>query len=77
MTVRPIPEGYHSLTPYLIVKGGAKALDFYSRAFGARELFRMPQPDGRIGSQAFLHRRHGLSADAIVAAVLERLSARA
>jgi PhnB protein len=49
MTVRPIPEGYHSLTPYLIVKGGAKALDFYSRAFGARELFRMPQPDGRIG----------------------------
>jgi PhnB protein len=49
MNVRPIPEGYHSLTPYLIVKGGAKALDFYAKAFGARELFRMPQPDGRIG----------------------------
>ncbi len=49
MKVRPIPEGYHSLTPYLIVKGAAKALDFYAKAFGARELFRMPQPDGRIG----------------------------
>ena len=44
-----IPKGYHSLTPYLIVKGGAKALEYYSKAFGAKELFRMPGPDGRIG----------------------------
>ena len=47
--VKPIPEGYHSVTPYLIVKGGARAIDFYQRAFGAKELFRMAQPDGRIG----------------------------
>src|SRR4030088_1858553 len=46
---KPIPEGYHSATPYLIIKGAAEAIDFYKRAFGATELFRMPQPDGRIG----------------------------
>jgi PhnB protein len=46
---KPIPDGYHSLTPYLIVKGGAKALDFYKKAFGAEELVRMPQPEGKIG----------------------------
>lgn len=45
----PIPEGYHSLTPYLIVRGAATAIDFYVRAFGATELMRMPMPDGRIG----------------------------
>jgi len=39
--VKPIPEGYHSLTPYLIVDGGAKALDYYKQAFGATELMRM------------------------------------
>ena len=47
--VKPIPEGYHSVTPYLIVKGAAKAIEFYKTAFGATETFRMPQPDGRIG----------------------------
>lgn len=45
--VKPIPEGYHSLTPYLIVEGGAKALDFYKKAFGATELFRM-EHEGKI-----------------------------
>ncbi|HEV7226688.1 MAG TPA: VOC family protein [Pirellulales bacterium] len=49
MPVKPIPDGYHSVTPYLIVDGAAKALDFYQRAFGAKELFRMPHPDGKIG----------------------------
>jgi PhnB protein len=49
MTVKPIPEGYHSVTPYLIVSGAAAALDFYKKAFGATELFRMPMPDGKIG----------------------------
>ena len=49
MSVKAIPEGYTALTPYLIVKGGAKALDWYAKAFGAQELFRMPQPDGRVG----------------------------
>ena len=47
--VKPIPEGYHSITPYLIISGAAKALDFYKQAFGAIELFRMDSPDGRIG----------------------------
>ena len=46
--VKPIPEGYHSVTPYLIVNGGAKALDFYKKAFGATELFRM-EHEGKIG----------------------------
>jgi PhnB protein len=47
--VKPIPEGYHTVTPYLIIRGAAKAIDFYKKAFGATELFRMAQPDGRIG----------------------------
>jgi PhnB protein len=47
--VKPIPDKYHSITPYLIIKGAATAIDFYTQAFGAVELFRMPQPDGRIG----------------------------
>ena len=47
--VNPIPEGYHSVTPYLSVKGAAKAIDYYKQVFGATELFRMPGPDGKIG----------------------------
>ncbi|MFN2515263.1 MAG: VOC family protein [Pyrinomonadaceae bacterium] len=47
--VKPIPEGYHSVTPYLIIKGAADAIEFYKKAFGATELFRMPQPDGKVG----------------------------
>jgi PhnB protein len=46
--VRPIPEGYRSVTPYLIVKGAAKAIDFYKKVFGAREKFRMDGPSGTI-----------------------------
>lgn len=49
MAVTPIPEGYHSLTPYLIVKGGVRALEFYTKAFGATELVRMDGPNGTIG----------------------------
>jgi PhnB protein len=49
MAVKPIPDGYHTLTPYLIVKGAARALDFYQKAFGATELMRMADPSGRIG----------------------------
>jgi PhnB protein len=48
MPVRAIPEGYTSVTPYLIVAGAAKAIDFYKAAFGAVELMRFPQPDGKI-----------------------------
>ena len=46
--VKPVPEGYHTATPYLTVRGAAKAIDFYKRALGATELFRMPGPDGKI-----------------------------
>jgi PhnB protein len=47
--VKPIPEGYSSITPYLVIKGAAAAIDFYKKAFGATEIMRMPQPDGRVG----------------------------
>ena len=47
--VKPIPEGYHSVTPYLIIKGAAEAIEYYKKSFGATELFRMPAPDGKIG----------------------------
>src|SRR5260221_10211754 len=46
---KPIPDGYHTATPYLIVKGAAEAIDFYKKAFGATELMRMAQPNGKIG----------------------------
>ena len=46
MPVKPIPDGYHTATPYLIVKGAADAIEFYKQAFGAAELFRVPGPDG-------------------------------
>jgi PhnB protein len=46
---KPIPEGYHTATPYLILKDAAQAIDFYKRAFGATELMRFPAPGGRVG----------------------------
>ena len=46
---KPIPEGYHTVTPYLIIRGAADAIEFYQKAFGATELFRVPAPDGKIG----------------------------
>lgn len=49
MAVKPIPEGYHSVTPYLTVQGADKLLDFVVRAFGAEEKLRMPREDGSIG----------------------------
>jgi uncharacterized glyoxalase superfamily protein PhnB len=45
--VQPIPEGYRTVTPSLTVRGAAQAIEFYTRAFGARELGRMPAPDGQ------------------------------
>ena len=47
--VKAIPDGYHTITPYLCVDGAAKAIDFYKRAFDAKELFSMPDPSGKIG----------------------------
>ena len=49
MPVSPIPEGYHSVTPYLILKNAAAAIEFYKKAFGTVELFRMEAPGGKIG----------------------------
>lgn len=53
MAVNYIPEGYSTATPYIIVKDGAAALDFYATAFGAVELHRLNMPDGRIGHAEF------------------------
>lgn len=47
--VSPIPQGYNSITPYLIVKGAAQAIDYYKNVFGASEVFRMDGPDGKVG----------------------------
>lgn len=49
MGVNPIPEGYRTVTPYLVVEGAATVLDFVKEAFGAEEKFRMDMPNGKIG----------------------------
>jgi len=46
--VKPIPEGYHTVTPFLVLKDAHRAIEFYKRAFGAEERFRMPTPDGKV-----------------------------
>lgn len=48
-----IPEGYHTATPYLVVDGAARALDFYAKAFGAKTVLRMDMPGGRIAHAEF------------------------
>ena len=49
MATPPIPEGYSTITPYLIVTGAERAIEFYKKVFGATELMRFAQPDGKIG----------------------------
>jgi PhnB protein len=49
MAVQPIPEGYHSVTPYLAVDDAAQAIEYYKKAFGAKERGRMEAPGGKIG----------------------------
>lgn len=49
MPVKPIPDGFHSVTPYLYVSNSAAAIDFYVRAFNAREVYRLTMPGGAIG----------------------------
>jgi len=49
MATKPIPDGYHSVTPYLIARNATQAIEFYKRAFGAQELGKLPMPDGKIG----------------------------
>ena len=51
MATKAIPEGYHSVTPHLIINGAAGAIDFYKQAFGATELMRMQRPDGKMVMQ--------------------------
>ena len=63
MTVKAIPEGYHSVTPYLIVKGAAKALDFYAHAFGAKEKFRLPMGDIIGHAEIVIGNSHVMIAD--------------
>jgi PhnB protein len=48
MAIKPIPDGYHSVTPYLMIKGAAKAIDFYKKAFGATEIMRFPGPNNTV-----------------------------
>ena len=48
MTVQPIPAGYHSVTPYIIVHDAQAAIEFYKNAFGATEVLRLAAPDGAI-----------------------------
>ena len=60
-TIKPVPDGYHTVTPYLIVSGAAEAIDFYKKAFGASETMRFHGPNGcimhaeiRIGDSAIM-----------------------
>jgi len=48
-TVKPIPAGHHTVSPYLAIKNAAKALEFYQKAFGAIETYKLMMPDGRLG----------------------------
>ncbi len=48
MPVKPIPEGYHTVTPLLSVKGAARLIDFMKKAFNATEVYRFPAPDGSV-----------------------------
>jgi PhnB protein len=49
MAVKPIPEGYNTVSPYLAVDDAAEAIEYYKKAFGAKERVRMHAPDGKIG----------------------------
>ena len=49
MAVQPVPDGYHTVSPYLAVEDAATAIDYYKKAFGATERVRMETPDGKIG----------------------------
>jgi PhnB protein len=49
MAVKPVPEGYHTATPYLFIQGAGAAIEYYKKAFGATEVMRMGGPDGKVG----------------------------
>ncbi len=52
MAVKPIPDGYSTVTPYLVVRNAGQAIEFYKKALGAEEIFRMPGPDGKSVAHA-------------------------
>lgn len=54
MTAKPVPEGYEGAIPYLCVRGGGAAIEFYERAFGARTIVNLVMPDGLIGHAEFM-----------------------
>ena len=56
--VKPVPAGYHTVTPYLACGDAARAIEFYKKAFGAAEVMRMPGPDGKIAHAEDI--QHGL-----------------
>jgi len=49
MAVKPIPEGYHTFTPYFVVEGASNFIDFVKKAFGGQEIYRFPAPGGKVG----------------------------
>jgi PhnB protein len=49
LNVKPIPDGYHTVTPYLVVEGALKLIDFLREAFKATEIYRLTRPDGKVG----------------------------
>jgi hypothetical protein len=49
MAVKPVPDGYHTVTPYLTLDDAAAAIEYYKQAFGAKERVRMDTPDGKVG----------------------------
>jgi PhnB protein len=49
MAVKPIPEGYHTFTPYFVVEGASNFIDFVKDAFGGQEMYRFPAPGGKVG----------------------------
>jgi len=62
--VQPVPAGYHSVTPYLMVRDANRALAFYAQAFGARELMRLPTPDGKVAhAEVMIGDSHVMLAD--------------
>lgn len=66
MPVNPIPDGYHSVTPYLFISGAADAIAFYEKAFDATELFRLPSPDGKVmHAEIKIGNSHVMLADAM------------
>jgi PhnB protein len=54
MALKPIPDGYGTVTPYLIVKDASRAIEFYAKAFGAIELYRLADPTGKVGHAEIL-----------------------